>query len=130
MSTAGTIVRKPNGRWYVATHHTDGEGRRYQQSHGGFATKREAKAKLAEVLAKIHQGRHVAPNRQTLGEFLEHRWLPAIKASVHSTYDSYQRNVRLREVRPYDPPQSSHRRRALGPHPCQPCPQDPTASCQ
>lgn len=99
MTTTGTIVRKPNGRWYVATHHQDHDGQRNQQWHGGFPTKREAQKKLAHVLAGIQSGRHVAPDRITFREYLEDRWLPVIESSIRpSTYDSYRRNVALHVV--------------------------------
>ena len=45
----GTIVKKSNGRYYVATHHVDETGRRVQKSHGGYRTRKEAEHVLTEV---------------------------------------------------------------------------------
>ncbi|MFQ5523355.1 MAG: tyrosine-type recombinase/integrase [Acidimicrobiia bacterium] len=96
MSTQGTITRKPNGRWYVATHYKDAAGRRRQKSHGGFRTKAEARQRLNAVLADMATGRYVSPSKDTFGQFLSNRWLPAVKASLRpSTYDSYARNIRV-----------------------------------
>jgi len=88
----GTIVKKSNGRYYVATHHVDDTGRRVQRSHGGFKTKREAEQKLTEVLRSVDQGRFVAPSRRRLGEFLSDEWLPTVQVSGlrPGTFRSYK----------------------------------------
>jgi hypothetical protein len=55
MARRGTVRQKPNGRWYVATHHRDELGKRRQNSHGGFATKREAERRLTQILGNSIQ---------------------------------------------------------------------------
>lgn len=96
MATRGTITRKSNGRWYVATHYKDASGKRRQKSHGGFRTKAEAREHLNAVLAEMASGRYVPPSKDTVGQFLVNRWLPAVQGSLRpSTFDSYERNIRV-----------------------------------
>jgi integrase len=96
----GTIVKKSNGRYYVATHFTDPEtGKRKQRSHGGYRTKKEAQQALTEVLGSIDKGTFVTPSRRTVGSFLVDEWLPAKAAEVRpSTLHSYERITALHIV--------------------------------
>jgi integrase len=91
----GTIVKKPNGRYYVATHGTNpSTGRRQQHSHGGYRTKREAQRALTHVLASIDDGTFVNPSRRVLGDYLMEEWLPAKATRLRpSTMLSYTRTV-------------------------------------
>jgi integrase len=68
--------------------------RRRRQWHGSWALKGEAKAALTELLGNVQRGTYVAPKRQTLTEFVENEWLPALNVRP-STASSYARNLRL-----------------------------------
>jgi integrase len=51
---------------------------------------------LAELVKKSNDGDYRAPDRVTLGHYLEQRWLPAKKAQLRaSTFDSYRRNIEI-----------------------------------
>jgi integrase len=87
-------------------------GRRRQQTKGGFATKREAERALREVVGTLDQGTYVAPDPQTLGEWLD-RWLdtmaPKIRESTLRDYRNGLRRVKdrlgqvpLQSLRPLD----------------------------
>lgn len=50
---------------------------------------------LAELVKKSHDGDYRAPDRVTLAEYLEQRWLASKKAQLRaSTFDSYRRNIK------------------------------------
>ena len=70
-------------------------GTRRQRSKSGFKTKREAVAALTQVQGAIGEGTYVEPSRQTLADFLESDWLPAIQSTIRpSTFRSYEQHVR------------------------------------
>ena len=56
------------------------------RSKGGFATRAEAQAVLATVLATMSYGSYVSPAPLTLSQFLELRWLPAVVPTHASLY--------------------------------------------
>jgi integrase len=92
----GSVVKK-GGRWYVKLElePDPATGRRRQRWHSGFETKKEAERARVDLLSKLDRGEYVVPTQQTLGEFLT-EWLTTLKRQVRpSTYDSYQRNMRL-----------------------------------
>ncbi len=75
-------------------------GKRRQKWHGGYRTKREAEAALAEMVSNINRGTYVEKSRQTVSEFVT-EWLAAIEPTVRpATHYSYARNLRL-HVLPY-----------------------------
>jgi integrase len=87
-------------------------GRRRQRTKGGFATKREAERALREVVGTLDEGTYVAPDPQTLGEWLD-RWLdtmaPKIRESTLRDYRNGLRRVKdrlgkvpLQSLRPLD----------------------------
>lgn len=100
---AGHIRRRGN-RW-VAMARIDGKLRWL----GTFDTRREAQAKVTDILADVQRGAYVPPSKQTLGEFLE-EWLPSVRHSLGSNtlslYETQARvyviprlgNVKLRDV--------------------------------
>jgi integrase len=95
----GSVVKK-GGRWYVKLElePDPATGRRRQRWHSGFATKKEAERARVDLLSKLDRGEYVVPTQQTLGEFLT-EWLTTLKRQVRpSTYDSYQRNMRLHVI--------------------------------
>lgn len=101
MSSAATPKKDPKtGTWWFVIDlppHADG-GRR-QAKRRGFRTKAEAQAALDELRVDVRRGTYVAPARQTLAEFLEEDWLPAIRSTVApSTFESYSRYVKLHVI--------------------------------
>lgn len=91
----GSIRKKGNGRYYVVTNHTDpATGRKHQKSHGGYGTKKEAEARLREVLTAMDRGTFIEPSKITLGQYLVDEWLP-LKRDVlkRSTFASYQDKI-------------------------------------
>lgn len=67
---------------------------RKQRKQGGFATKGEALAAMAEVQSAVTTGGYVAPSRQTVRQYLE-TWLPTAKGRLRaSAYDACELHVR------------------------------------
>ena len=90
--TRGSIIQKPNGRWYVLTNHRDITGKRFQRWHGGYDNKRQANHALSHVIKDLGTGPVPAPNDMTVQEFFKDRWLPVKENTVRpSTHDSYRR---------------------------------------
>jgi hypothetical protein len=74
---------KRGSSWTVVyDEQADDDGKRRQRSKGGFATKREAEQWLTDTLAKMATGSYAAPSKLTLGDFLQHEWLPAVTGTV------------------------------------------------
>lgn len=91
----GHIAKKGN-RYYVVIYEgpDPGSGKARHRWHAAGAARKDAQRLLAELVKKSHDGDYRAPDRVTLGEYLEQRWLPAKKAQLRaSTFDSYRRNV-------------------------------------
>jgi len=75
----------------------DEHGRRRQRSKGGFATRRDAQRFLTDVLARLGDGTYAQPSKQTLRDYLENEWLPAIESTVRPlTFTQYRSVVKLR----------------------------------
>ncbi len=67
----------------------DADGKRKQETKGGFLTKRAADEAMREVLVKLARNEHARPSKETLAEFLR-RWLPSAKARIRpSTFAMY-----------------------------------------
>lgn len=65
-----------------------------QTRRRGFASRRAAQSALTKTLRELGDQTYVAPQRQSLGDYLQVTWLPAIRSTVRpSTYDSYARNI-------------------------------------
>ncbi len=87
-------------------------GRRREQRKGGFATKAEADAALARVLAAVSTGEHRHDGRQTVGvfltEWLDRRIAAGLRPSSQQTYRAHVEQdlvpalgtVRLGDLRP------------------------------
>ena len=93
----GTVIKR-GGSWSVVVEHGRNPitGNRIRRWHSGFATKREAEKARTEILSRLDKGTYVEPAKRTLGTFLVEDWLPAVQPRLQaSTFDSYQRNVRL-----------------------------------
>lgn len=54
-------------------------GKRQQQLHGGFRTRRDAEKALREVLHSLDEGDFVDPHRRTVSEYLRDAWLPTVR---------------------------------------------------
>jgi integrase len=93
----GSVKQSENGSWYFVVDASSETGLpRRQTRRRGFATRRAAQAALTKTLRDLSEQTYVAPRRQSLGEFLQLTWLPAIRSTVRpSTYDSYARNIRI-----------------------------------
>jgi len=97
MTRSSSPRRDPtNGTWWFVVDIASGKGgRRQQVKRRGFRTKAEAVAALDELRVASRQGTFVTPHRQTVKEFLELDWLPAVRRQLApSTWESYERNVR------------------------------------
>lgn len=70
---------------------------RRQEQRGGFGTRKAAEHARHEALADLGKGTHVVPERLTLREYLEDRWLPGLEVSDlrPTTMDGYRSHVRL-----------------------------------
>jgi integrase len=89
---------KGHGAWYVRYEAPRGaDGRRRQPVLGPFRTEKQAKDKLAEVLARIGQGAHVDDRRTTFGDYLTRRlrWWESERELKPSTLDSYREAIEL-----------------------------------
>jgi integrase len=92
----GSVVKRGNGYSVVVELDRDPiTNKRRQKWHSGFRTKKDAEAKLAELLVAIGQRTYREPSKQTFGEFIA-AWLVTIKSAVRpSTHHSYSRNLAL-----------------------------------
>lgn len=91
-------IAKKGDRYYAVIYEgiDPATGRQRHRWYAGGATRREAEKLLAEMVKRNHDGDYRAPERITLGVYLEERWLPAKRAQLrHSTWDSYRRNVEI-----------------------------------
>lgn len=92
----GSVRQESNGTWSFTVDVADGTGRRRQTRRRGFPTRRAAQAAMTTLIAEMDKGVYVAPSRQTLKDFLESEWLPAIAPTIRpATLDSYTRVIRL-----------------------------------
>lgn len=113
MSVRGHVHRRGKSWAYVVDVGRDpATGRRRQQTKGGFRTKRAAEDALSETIGKLNDGSFVAPDPQTLGEWID-RWLVTMAPKVRaSTLRDYRAglgrvtdrlgHVKLQALRPLD----------------------------
>jgi len=90
--------REKDGRWVARVHLGYKSGKRDRMYIYG-KTRKEVAEKLKKALATQQQELPVAPERLTVGRFLE-RWLEAsVRPSVKAkTYEGYESIVRVRVV--------------------------------
>lgn len=98
----GHIRQRSKGSWSIVIDvGRDPEtGKRRQQWHTVHGTKREAEAKLRELLQSLETGSYVKPTKLTVGEWLE-QWLES-HVAVHCsprTGEGYQSIVRRHLIR-------------------------------
>lgn len=79
----GTL-RKRGTTWTyqydVADRRPGREGKRRQITKGGYRTKKDAAAALAEALATVDETAHIEPSKMTLRQYVEGTWLPSLPA--------------------------------------------------
>jgi len=109
----GHIHRRGKTWAYVVdTGRDPATGRRRQQTKGGFRTRKQAEEALARTIRSLDDGTFVAPDPQTVAEWID-RWLvtmaPKIRPSTLRDYrNGLQRvrdrlgHVRLQALRPLD----------------------------
>lgn len=91
VSAGGSVKRAGNGTWGFVVDVPSPTGGRSQLRRRGFATRKEAQAELSAVVADVHRGLFVRPDRTTLGAFLVEEWLPARRLSLRpSTAAAYE----------------------------------------
>ena len=84
-------------RWYVVVDVPRGaDGSRRQKWHGGFGTRREAEGARARIVHDLYRGIYVEPRAMCVSEWVTEHWLAGVRTRVKpSTFDSYERNLRL-----------------------------------
>ena len=93
--------RAKNKTWYFVVElgpglDSKGQWRERRQAYRrGYLTKAAAQEAMDLLRSESAAGTYVAPNGQTVREFLVEDWLPARRAQLaESTWGSYERNVR------------------------------------
>ncbi|MBX6395630.1 MAG: Arm DNA-binding domain-containing protein [Alicyclobacillaceae bacterium] len=85
----GSVFRRGKKWAFVVDLPRDETGKRRQKKVSGFATKKEAEAALAKLIAEVESGTYVEPAKTTVGEYLL-QWLEDKKTTVRkSTFRSY-----------------------------------------
>jgi integrase len=109
----GQVRRRGSGWAYVVDVGRDpATGRRRRRTKGGFRTKKEAERAVGELIRSLGDGTYVAPDPQTVGEWIE-RWLVTMASKVRSStlrdYNNGLRrvverlgHVRLQTLKPMD----------------------------
>lgn len=101
----GSVKQESNGTWTVVvdvpSSELDARGRpkRKQTRRRGFKTRREATVALNGLLHELDKHVYVAPQNQTLAEFILETWLPAAQPTIkQTTYEGYRRALRRHVV--------------------------------
>jgi integrase len=91
----GHVYRRGSTWTYVVDRGDRPDGSRRQTSKGGYRTRKEAEAALAQTITRLQDGTYVDPRRLTVGSYLTAHWLPAVRAGVRPlTFSSYEMHVR------------------------------------
>ena len=91
-------IAKKGNRYFVVVYGgiNRSTGRDKRDWSDGFATRKEAEREAAEIEKRKQDGDYRSPDRITLADYLNDRWLPLKKSQLsRSTYESYRNNVRL-----------------------------------
>ena len=95
----GHVYRRGSTWTYVVDRGDRPDGSRRQTSKGGYRTRKEAEAALAQTITRLQDGTYVDPRRLTVGSYLTAHWLPAVRAGVRPlTFSSYEMHVRCHVV--------------------------------
>jgi len=84
----GHIRERSPGRWAIVIDEPSESGKRRQRWHSFKGTKREAQAKLHELIASIGKGDYVEPSKLTVAEYVRARiaqWAAAGEISPKTT---------------------------------------------
>lgn len=94
MTARGSVIRRGD-KWSVVLDLGLGPDRkRRREWHSGFVSEKTAERARTSLLKALDDGTHVAPSKDSVGDFLE-RWLPAMRVTVRpSTAALYQTLVR------------------------------------
>ena len=85
----GTIRKRGKNSWQLIFDlPRDADGKRKQARHTVHGTKRDAEAKMRELLSGLDKGEYVAPSKETVSSYLA-RWL--------ATYAATNTNIRTQE---------------------------------
>ena len=109
----GTIRQRPDGRWEAryTVGRDPGTGKQIQRSVYG-STQKEVRQKLAQITAAIDTGTYIAPQRMTVGQWLDiwaDDYLGGVKPATVAIYRGNIKNhikpalgaVRLDQLRPH-----------------------------
>jgi integrase len=78
----GHIRKRGKTSWEIAINlGRDAQGKRRQKFHNVRGTKRDAQRKLNEILHQLDTGSYVAPQKVTVGVFLD-KWLSHVEATI------------------------------------------------
>jgi integrase len=92
----GSIRQDPNGSWLYTVDTTAPGGVRRQAKRRGFPTRKAAQAALTHDLEALALQTYVPSSKLTFQDFVEDRWLPAVKGRLRpATFASYSRNLRI-----------------------------------
>ena len=84
----GHIRERSPGHWAIVIDEPSESGKRRQRWHSFKGTKREAQAKLHELIASIRKGDYVEPSKLTVAEYVRGRiaqWAAAEEISPKTT---------------------------------------------
>jgi integrase len=84
----GHIRERSSGHWAIVIDEPSESGKRKQRWHSFKGTKREAQAKLHELIASIRKGDYVEPSKLTVAEYVRGRiaqWAAAGEISPKTT---------------------------------------------
>ena len=94
----GSIYKRNDRRWVAVVSLGYKGGKRFRKSFYG-KTRREVQEKLTAALRSHQQGLPLAPERQTVAQFLEYWLAESVKQNVRPrTYEGYCLHVRLHIV--------------------------------
>src|SRR4051812_19571860 len=96
----GHVAKKGNRYYAVIYEGSDPKtGRSRYRWYPGGSTRKEAEKLLGNLVKRVHDGDYRAPDRITLGDYLQERWIPMKRSQIkHSTWDQYRRNVLIHVV--------------------------------
>jgi len=94
-------IAKKGNRYYPVAYGginpVTGDGKR--DWHDGFATRKEAEREAAEIVKRKQDGDYRSPDRITLGDYLNERWLPTRRAQIRpSTFSAYKNSIGIHVV--------------------------------
>jgi len=94
----GSVFKRGNTYSVIIDQGRDPNGKRKQQWHSGYRTKREAEHACTELLHGLQTGTYVAPSKTTVGEFLI-KWLDYARTTVSvKTFVRYEEVVKVRLI--------------------------------